>query len=212
MLHFDQSNTVVCYACGAIMVIQGEDDLDEVEQQSELTASFSTCPHCKTVDEVQVEGGQEWCSACGLDPNIDDYPAEQLASLWRDDSGIQNMMQRGVPKPNSRMYKFLTNYCGPHCAYAGQCPQTTRNFATCLREEVLDDPNEQLLQDIGDDVGSKSGRRQRRRERKAEEARIRKEKERAVLVYAGSGWYDRKYRNEAKDTQGLTHTGSGSGT
>lgn len=219
----EEGNTVLCNQCGIIMVLpEEEDDVELAEDERaalsaeqadfEVVASFSTCPHCKTVNEIQVAAGEEWCSGCGLDPNEEDVPVEQLASLWKEDSGIRNSMERGIMKPHSRMYQFLTTFCGPHCSYAADCPQSSKNFATCFREEVLEGEDPQLLQTVGDDVGKRSSKRQRRRDRKAAEERTRKEKGKAVLACAGSGWYERKYRNETEDPQRPAHTGSGSGT
>lgn len=218
----EEGNTILCNRCGIIMVLPDEDDdvelakdereaLADEQDNAEVVASFSTCPHCKTINEVQVAGGEEWCSGCGLDPSAVDYPPEQLASLWNENSGIRNSMERGIPKPGTRMYQFLTTFCGPHCAYAPNCPQSSSNFATCFREEVIEGGDAQRLQTVEDDVGKRS-KRQRRRERKAAEEVVRKEKGRAVLACAGSGWYERKYLNETQDPQRPTHQGSGSGT
>jgi hypothetical protein len=214
MLLYEESNTVLCNYCGIIMVMQDEEEVSEEDDTDDVvvSASFVACPHCKTVNEVQIAGGEEWCAGCGLDPSVVDYPSEQLASLWKPGSGIRDSMERGIPKTSTRMYRFLTNFCGPHCSYAESCPQSTRNFATCFREEVLEGEDPQLLQIVEDDVGKRSSKRQRRRERREAEERMRKEKAKAVLACAGSGWYKRKYSSETQDPQGPAHTGSGSGT
>jgi hypothetical protein len=194
------------------MVVQDEEEVEEEEADTTLSASFFSCPHCRTVNEIEIAGGEEWCSGCGLDPSERDLPSEQLASLWKEGAGIRKSMERGIMKPTSRMYRFLTNFCGPHCSFAEACPQSTGNFAKCFREEVLEGDDPQLLQIVEDDVSKRSSKRQRRRERHAAEEVIRKEKAKAVLACAGSGWYERKYRSETKDPQGPAHKRSGSGT
>ncbi len=214
MLLYEESNTLICNSCGIIMVLEEPlDDEEEPDADFEVSASFVSCPHCRTIDEIQVGGGEEWCSACGLDPNCTNYPPERLAHLWKQGSEIQESMKRGTPKNSmSRLYRFLTNFCGPHCSLAQNCPQEIGNFVKCFHEEVLESDDPDLLHVERSAMGKGKKKRRRRAERKQEQERIRKEKERAVLVCAGSGWYNKRYCNETKDPQESTHTGSGSGT
>lgn len=200
-------NLVFCHACGIFMAIQDQDEEEEYADL-ELAASFVSCPHCKTLNDMQVAGGDEWCSACGLDPSILDYSTEQLASLWKEDSGIRNFMERGIPRPATRMYRFLTTLCGPHCTFAEDCPQSTGNFSTCLKEEAEGDP---MLLKGETNVGSK---KKRKKERKLERERIDKEKKKAVVEFSPSGWYAKvmKHHDETEDPPKSTHTGSGPGT
>lgn len=199
-------NLIFCHECGIFMCLQDQEE--EEYADFELSASFVSCPHCKTVNEIQVAGGDEWCSGCGLDPNTPDYPTEQLASLWKEDSGIRNFMERGIPKTTTRMYRFLTTFCGPHCTFADECPQSTENFSTCLKEEAEEDP---MLLRGETKVGSKKKRR--KRERKLEVQRIEREKKKAVIEFSPSGWYAKVMKhNETEDPPKSTHTGGGSGT
>jgi hypothetical protein len=214
MLMFEESNTLLCNHCGIIMVLQDdyEDEEEENDADFEVSASFLSCPHCRTVNEIQIAEGEEWCGGCGLDPNRTDYPVQELAHLWKEGSGIRETMERGIPKTTmNRMYRFLTNLCGPHCSFAKNCPQSTGNFTKCFREEVIESDDPELLHIEGVDVG-RGKRKRSRNERKKEKERIRKEKERAVLVCAGSGWYEKRYYNETNDPQESGDTGSGSGT
>jgi len=180
------------------MVLQEPYD-DEEEPEEEVSASFVSCPHCCTVNEIQIAEGNEWCSGCGLDPNEENPSPEDLSHLWKLGSGIRETMERGIPKTTlTRLYRFLTNYCGPHCSFAEDCPQSTGNFAKCYREEVLESEDPDLLH-IGE---SEVGKRKRsRKARKKEKERIRKEKEKAVLQCAPSGWYAQnlKPKNEAEN-------------
>ncbi len=189
----EASNTLLC-ECGVMLVLQ-----DDYEDEEEVSASFLSCPHCRTVNEIQVEEGDEWCCGCGLDPNRTDYPPEELAHLWKEGSGIRDTMERGIPKSTmARIYRFLTNFCGPHCSFAEACPQSTGNFAVCYREEVLDSKDPDLLHIGETDLGKK---KKNRKARKKEEERIRKEKEKAVLKYSASGWYAQhlKPKHEAEN-------------
>ena len=204
---YEESNTLICNACGIIMVLQ--DSHDEEESDFETSASLVSCPHCRTVDEIQIEGGEEWCAGCGLDPNQTEVPSEELAPLWKEGSGIREAMERGVPKSTaSRLYRFLTNLCGPHCSLAQSCPQATGNLAKCFDEEVLESEDQDLLHVGRNEVG----RSKKKRSRKERKERIRKEKGRAVLACSSSGWYNKRYYNETEDPQKSTHTGSGPGT
>ncbi len=213
MLLYEASNTLFCSSCGIVMVLEEPlDDEKEPVADFEVSASFISCPHCLTVNEIHVAVDEEWCSACGLDPNCTDYPPERLSHLWKEDSGIQESMKRGIPKNTmSRLYRFLTNFCGPHCAFAESCPQDTGNFVKCFQEEVIESDDPDLLHVERGTMGKGKNKR-KRAERRQEQERIRKERERAVLVCSGSGWYNKRYCNEAKDPQESTHTGSGSGT
>ena len=216
MLLWEESNTLLCHVCGIIMVLEEPYDDDEEQLESgdpvEISSSLLSCPHCCAVDEIQVAEGEEWCSACGLDPNRTDIPVEELAHLWKEGSGIQQAMKKGIPKITlSRMYRFLTNRCGPHCSVAQFCSQGSGEFVDCIQEEVVKSKDHDLLHIEGDKV-SKGKRKRNRKAKKKEEERIRKEKERAVLVCSSSGWYHMRYYNETKDPQKSTHTGSGSGT
>jgi hypothetical protein len=192
--------------------------LQEVEEdtpaEGDLSASFLSCPHCHAINEIHVTGGEEWCSSCGLDPNQLGYSVEELSHLWREKSGIREAMERGVPKQGSRLYRFLTKLCGPHCSYSESCPQSTGNFSKCFREEALEGDDPDLLHIREEEVGRGKRKRSRKARRKAkkEKERILKEKGRAILACAGSGWYEKMYRHETKDPQESQHTGSGSGT
>lgn len=214
MLLYEESNTVVCNYCGIVMVLEEPfEDEKEPDADSEVSASFVPCPHCRTVNEIQAAGGEEWCSACGLDPSCTDYPPERLAHLWKQGSGIQKAMKKGIPKAvEGRMYRFLTNLCGPHCSLAQNCPQDTGNYVKCFHEEVIESNDHDLLHVEGGEMGKGKKKRRRRAERKRDQERIRRKRERAVLVCAGSGWYDKRYSNETNDPQESENTRSGSGT
>ena len=214
MLLYEEGNTVLCNHCGIIMVLQEDFEEEEEQADHEVTASFLSCPHCHTVNEIQIAEGEEWCAGCGLDPNRLDYAPEEIAHLWREGSGIRDSMERGIPKNSTRMYRFLTTLCGPHCSFAASCPQATANFAKCFREEVLESDDPDLLNRSEDEVGKGKRKRSRkaRKQARQEKERIRKEKARAVLMCASSGWYEKTYRNETQDPQEHQHTGGGSGT
>ena len=212
MLAQEQSNTLFCRPCGAVMVLQEPyDDEEEPEVTLEVSASFVACPHCHTIDEVRIEGGEEWCTECGLDPSRQDYPPEDLAHLWKPESGIRESMERGRPKVSmTQMYKFLTTFCGPHCSFESVCPQSIGNFVVCYRETGLGTEEPDLPQIEGTELGKK--KRKSRKARREEQERISKEKERAVLVYASDGWYHTRYYSETKEPQKSTHTESETGT
>ncbi len=207
MFLYQESNTVLCRFCGIFMLLQ--EDSDDVEEGPEVPASFVSCPHCCTVDEIQISEGKEWCNGCGLDPNRTEVPVEELAPLWKQGSGIRDFLERGIPKSTTgRIYRFVANVCGPHWSFSASCPQAKSNFTTCLQEEIDDANDSDLLHIGGTDVGK--SKRGRGAARKQERERIRKEKRTVVLRCASSGWYDKRHHNETIDSQKSRDTGSGS--
>lgn len=186
-------NFLVCSECGITIVIRESDDEEEESEQQEAAVSAISCPHCCTVGEIQIAGGSEWCSSCGLDPSRRDLPAKSLLRLWKSESGIQKLMMRDIPRSTeSRLYEFLTNFCGPHCSLAKSCPQATKNLARCYHEEVLDNDDAALLTSLKNRTKNAGEK---------EKSRILGKKERAVLQCAPSGWYARnlKPKNETEN-------------
>lgn len=194
-------NSLLCHDCGIWMQLaEGE--------QPDLTASLYLCPHCRTVGAFEEMGGEEWCNGCGLDPNVENYSASTLSHLWKKESGIQGLLQRetSLVDPDRNLGKFLRTYCGPHCSFAGSCPQEIGNLITCYREEYPNKP-------IGVDMGrkSKKARKQRKLERRLEQEAISRASKKALVQCASEGWFEKVlYANspcpeQARDTE----TGSG---
>jgi len=195
----------VCHDCGSMF---------ETQEQSEITASIIKCPHCESVDAVVAYGGEEQCYICGLDPNNENIPTAELAHLWKtrtpemdDENLIREIML--IPLKNgktrfafgSNIGDFLRTVCGPHCSYAGDCPQTTKNFSRCYREELATE----------EDVMSKRGKGKN----KAEKARRKEEKKlwnqlhsRAWLFAPPEGWFVSK-RNYESETIYQEQSGTG---
>lgn len=211
----DDGNTLLCHGCGVWMQIglTGEIRVEGLE----LTAAIFICPHCKTAEAMGEGGGEEWCMGCGLNPNILDYPSPTLSHLWRKDSDIQRIMQKGtrVLRPDGKLGKFLRNYCGPHCPFAKDCPQTTGNLVTCYKEEC---PNTSL----GGDMGRKSRRRksgnsnkphkQRKKERRQEREAILRASRRALMECPKSSWFTKVLYDNSPYPEQTGNTGGGSGT
>ncbi len=198
---------MLCHDCGLWIEI-GSNVKEPADL--ELVASLSICPHCMTVGKSKVDGGDEWCSECGLDPNIQEYSAPALAHLWKEGSGIKDFMQREVPlmDPARKMGKFLRTMCGPHCSFATACPQTVGNFVICYREE---NPSVKDCEDMSK-KRSKKSRRERRRERLAAMENIKKAKQKAFVACAGAGWFEKVMYVKSPHPQQAGNTGSGSGT
>jgi hypothetical protein len=183
---FDE-NALVCHDCGA---------LTEAEAPLEITACVMKCPHCASIDAIMLYGNEEICQICGLDPNEVDPPIEKLAHLWKrrtdktpeDEKPLirELMLMKNASgeerfRPTSRIGNFLRTICGPHCALASECPQTTANLGRCFREE-RETPGEDMPK--------------RRKKNKAEKARRKEEKKawnrlhsRAWLFASPTGWY-----------------------
>jgi hypothetical protein len=212
----DDGNTLItCNACGTWMAIpeQEGEETDEIELgYAEVSASFQTCPHCKNVDAITVYGGEEVCQNCGLDPNKEDYPSEEIAHLWKEGSSIRGFLERGRCRPTSNIGTFFRKFCGPHCTYAEDCPQDTKQFQTCYsesRNDVLRITSPHLLQ-IEDefDMGKRRQKNRRRKQRAAQkEAEQRKT---SVFVCRTGGWLERYLRinHETSRKEGASATGS----
>lgn len=188
---------LICHDCGVLFMPEDEDS------GHEITASVVKCPHCESVDAIVVYGGEEQCNICGLDPSREDYPAIEIAHLWKnrseehedDDKLIREVMVSGPGKfrHDSNIGGFLRASCGPHCSFAHACPQTTKIFSRCYREEKSSPQEDEV------------SKRQRKGKNKEEKARRKAERKayqrlhsRAWLFAAGGGWYVRtgKYATE----------------
>lgn len=195
-------NSMLCHDCGVWMQIGGDTQL-------ELTASVFICPHCKTADAIEEMAGEEWCNGCGLDPSIDAYSTPALSHLWKDKSDIRRIMQRDITllSPIHNLGKFLRTYCGPHCAYASDCPQSTGNLVTCYKEEFPNTP-------LGGDMSKKSrkARKQRKQERRQEREAISRASKKALVKCASSGWFEKVLYANSPYPEQTGDTGSGSGT
>ena len=69
-------NFLICHDCEVLIPA-------EVETLTELTASIVHCPHCESIDEITVWGGEEVCNSCGLDPSDPEPTAHALSPLWK---------------------------------------------------------------------------------------------------------------------------------
>lgn len=200
-------NSMLCHDCGLWIRIYPS---TEEEADAELVASLTVCPHCTTVNEIRIEGGEEWCSGCGLDPSIQDYSSPALSHLWKKGSGIQGFMQRALPMvaQDHGMGQFLRTMCGPHCSFADACPQAIGNFIVCYREEY---PTAKDCEDMSKKK-SKKARKESRQERRAQMEAIKKAKQKALIMCADSGWFEKVMYGNTPYPQQVGDTGSGSGT
>lgn len=194
----------ICHDCGVLFMI---------DEELEVTASIMKCPHCESVDAIVANGGDEVCNICGLDPNEEEYESGALAHLWKsrgpeheeEDRLIREVMlseKMAKFRTGSNIGNFLRSSCGPHCPYAASCPQTTKNFSRCYREETSTWENEM-------------GKRKRKSKGKNKAAKaLRKAKKqawqrlhsRAWLFAASGGWYVRskKYATETDHQEQYT--------
>jgi hypothetical protein len=186
---------IICHDCG---------ELSEIEDPRELTAHVMKCPHCESIDAICAYGGEEVCQICGCDPNEEDPDIATLAHLWKartpemdeDEKLIREIMSisnsNGEPRfaASSGVGNFLRTLCGPHCSFANECEQTTKNLSRCYREER--EPEE-------DDMS----KRHRKGKNKVEKARRKEERKlwnqlhaRAWLFTPPKGWFVSKQNYE----------------
>ena len=184
---------LICQDCGVIFM---EDNDDE----NEIIASISKCMHCESVDAIVIYGGEECCNICGLDPSKEDYPASEIAHLWKrrsiehedDDKLIREVMLSGPGKFrfDSNIGGFLRSSCGPHCTFQQVCPQTTKIFSRCYRED-------KLTEDFDVSRRRRKGKnRKGKAQRKAEKEIYRKLNSRSWLFASQKGWYIGNYVTE----------------
>jgi hypothetical protein len=140
-------------------------------------------------------GGEEFCKHCSLDPNVQDYPAEEIAHLWKEnhnEKSIREVMLRGLGqfRPGSNIGIFLRENCGPHCEAADECSQTTKDFSACYSVEKAATLN------MGRKKKGKNKKKHRspeeiaaREARKKEKREWRELHSRAWLFTPSEGWF-----------------------
>jgi hypothetical protein len=181
---------------------EDEENLEEVDNEIyKIPSNLISCPHCHSANFYHLDEGEESCMSCGLDPNILDYSAPELAHLWKEGSEIRANLKESIPKnASTKLYAFITTLCGPHCGLAAVCPQSRGNLLKCYKEEMLGGK--------GDEMGK---RKVKFKSMQFKKETARKEKELAVLKCSGSGWYHMRYHDKLMDKEKSTHTESGSG-
>lgn len=211
-------NFMVCYDCGILFPKAKEEDVREV------TACIMKCPHCESIDAITIWGGEEHCNICGLDPNDPEPSARALSHLWRsrtpdmdEDKLIRELMlisnANGEDRfpARSSVGNFLRTSCGPHCVYASQCPQTTKNLARCYKEDRLEGEEEEDMSKRGRGKGKKKIEKARRKEEKKIWNQLHS---RAWLFAPPKGWFVsmRNYESETIYQDQSSTGGDQSGT
>lgn len=179
--------TFLCHACGAYMITQEK-------ANHEGSNNLRKCQHCETVGEITLEGGEEWCGTCGLDPS-EEMDTSDLSILWKQGSEIRRLMSEGKSGLDSgkSVGDFLRKFCGPHCNFADKCDQTTKNLVTCHKEYKLGESENEM---------SKKSRKRRREERERSQINPYAEKpKQARLQCAKSGWFERHIENGTYHTK-----------
>lgn len=196
-----KADTILCYNCGALIEVDDEVTI--------LTASVTACPHCAQVGQLTVEGGEEFCMHCGLDPSEVEVASPKLAPLFKEGSAIRKCLEEDsfALKPTKAWGRFLRASCGPHCIYEDSCPQAVSNLAACIKEERED--GESI-----EEAMSKRHRRQARAQQaaaegvvklsKKERRLLRKQEEllkkRATLICAPEGWFSQRMGRINRET------------
>jgi len=196
-----ETNSRICHGCGVFMITP--DPCTNKENQlteALVNANLVSCPHCKSVGQIEEAGGEEWCSNCSLDPNVKSYPASQISHLWKSGSDFRKCLDRDIKtlQPGRRMGDFAREFCGPHCEYAKVCPQTVKNFVKCFREENEASMNRGI-------ADKKEGK-----EKPANPFGKGKPRQ-SVLICAKSGWLEERMYDRLTYNKQFRVTGSGSG-
>lgn len=130
----DLAGRYMCRKCACeFSVTEGTGSNDEEE---DIHGVISVCPHCMSVDAIQIYGENEWCGECWLDPNELDQDSPEIAKLYK--GGIKSALERdvGMLKPEKLYGKFVREECGPHCSFSKVCPQDTAILIKCYNEEL----------------------------------------------------------------------------
>ena len=194
-LHSGPEEFIVCNSCGTMIQVE--------ERDTTIATSLIVCPHCTAVGEIAVEGGHEFCVACGLDPNVEDVPSPILAHLFKEGSGIRKILEDNSSgaRAGRKFGTFLRQSCGPHCSFEKSCPQAVGNMIKCRKEEDSDEEEEMSKHNRRRDMSrqrpeyklSKKEKKRRRRE----EALLHK---RAVIMCADGGWLSQHMDSIPRET------------
>lgn len=182
------NKVVKCHNCGIWICPEDE---NQGSENLVISASVQTCPHCQEVGEIRIAGGLEWCASCGLDPNQEVYPSDEIAKLWKEGSKIREMMEDDIKalQPPTKMGTFLRSSCGPRCTFADSCPQSAANFAKCYNEYREDT----LGVLVERDMGKKNHHYQQFKVSKKERKRLAREetlrKKRALFMCSAGGFF-----------------------
>lgn len=199
-------SSLICYACG--ILVEATWTIEE-RQTTDLATSINLtlCPHCNNVGTIAEYAGEEWCHACGLDPNVTNYPSAKIAHLWKAESGIRKVLERDISvlAPHKRLGIFIRSICGPKCKYAEVCPQTVKNLTVCGNEDWEASRTE--------DEMSKRKRKRKNKKNKNISNLFKKEiVQPTLLVCAKHGWFEEimndklMYRQQSGDKRGGSRT------
>ena len=129
----DLAGRYLCRKCACeFSVLEGRGADDEEE---DIHGVVTVCPHCMSVDSIQIYGDIEWCGECWLDPNELDPSSPEIAKLYK--GGIKRALERdvGMLQAGKPYGEFIRQECGPHCSLAKACPQDTGILIKCFKEE-----------------------------------------------------------------------------
>jgi len=160
----DLAGRYLCRYCGCeFSIIEGMEEaegLEEEEEEEDIHGVILVCPHCATVDSIQIYGDNEWCGECWLDPNVLDQESPEIAKLFK--GGIKRALERDVPMLKShKLYgKFVREECGPHCSLAKSCPQDSAILIKCFNEEYSSE--EEDSENVGKRKRGKKGKGKKR--------------------------------------------------
>ena len=150
----DLAGRYMCRECACeFSILEGTENDDEEE---DVHGVITVCPHCMSVDSIQMYGDNEWCGDCWLDPNDLDQDSPEIAKLYK--GGIRRALEKDVKmlKPEKLYGKFVRQECGPHCSLAKSCPQDAGNLIKCFKEEFSSE--EEDIETVGKRKRGKKGK------------------------------------------------------
>ncbi len=184
--------SMYCHICTELTILEDE------EEETELTASLTVCPHCRATNTFAIFGSDVWCEGCGLDPD-EDVESEEIAFLWTAGSQIRNLLANGRAQPRSKVGTFLRASCGPKCEFSKVCPQATANLVKCYKEERLDPDGSEM---------SKKSKKARKRQQKQSRILGPQRKPRGLVACSGIGWFRRQWSDREITNYGVKNNSS----
>lgn len=207
-----QTNALICHSCSTFIAVRDREE--EEYDNSIVTASLFTCPHCCEIGEIQEAGGHEWCDNCGLDPN-EEAESHELAPLWKEGSWIQHALsiERTPVRPEGPIGQFIRNYCGPHCALAASCDQSLKQLGICYHEYKDDGDFTE-----SDEMGKKrrkhrkhkaKGSKSHKQGRKGADNPFKDQPRRAAFQCASDGWLGKRLYANSESIEQSGDSGRG---
>ena len=209
----DLAGRYMCKTCACEFSVT--EDVKSDDEEEDIHGLILVCPHCATIDSIQIYGDNEWCGECWLNPNDLDQGSPEIAKLFK--GGIKRVLEKNAPMIGAdRLFgKFIRQECGPHCSLAKSCPQDVGIMIRCFKEEYSSE--EEDIETVGKRKRGKKGKGRKNRlqnQVRNHNRRAHKQVPSKVAFFCSKGGLLEKmilYGTQDPDTEQPGNTGSQSG-